>query len=475
LFAAGLFLILTVPRMTQPGMFSDGVVYASIARNMAEGRGTFWAPEYTKTVLTVFHDHPPLGLALEASFFRVAGDHPWVERAYSLTAGLVLALLIVMLWRRMGPDKRGDWLPLVFWLLPSFVSWSIVNNMLDVTQAVFTTFAVLAAVTAMTSHRHLIWSALAGVAVSAAVLTKGPVGLFPLAAPAIYALIVDRNRAMRAAAVTAVMAGVPTLMAAALWQYPPARAAARADVDVQLLPSLSGQREVAESRWHFVEVFVLEIVARMGGLLAIAWMIARRLRSAGTAVDAAQAREVPAHVRGDVPYFGRSMALFFLCVGLSASLPIAISPKMMGHYFVPSIPMFAIAGALFAYPLRTWRVPLWSAYVAGAVGLVLAVSAIALPIARGPFEERDVPRLGALDLIGPSLRPGEIVRTCPEAEGDWPLHAYLQRYLHVSMDAAAATPRPTFLRLLDRPCEVPAGCVLVRFAGDLEMYVCPAP
>lgn len=483
LFAVGLFLILTFPRMTQPGMFSDGVVYASIARNMAEGRGSFWSPEYTKTVLTTFADHPPLGLGLEAVLFRIAGDHPYVERAYSLAAGSVLALLIVLLWRRAGPDPRGDWLPLIFWLLPSFVSWSIVNNMLDVTQAAFTTVAVLAAVAAMRTARHTtsgherrgMWSALAGLTIAAAVLTKGPTGLFPLAVPAIYAATVDRRLWTRAAIATAAMLGVLAAASAALWSYPPAQEYAREYLRWQLLPSLSGQREAAESRWHFAAVFGSEIVARMGGLLLILWWAARR------AVKPRPARSHDEWSSHGADLHGPRLALCFFCVGLSASLPIAISPKMMGHYLVPSIPMFAMACALFV-----WDGPLRRAfanhdgsrhtkYLAGAAGVLLIGAAFAIPFVRGPLEERDVPRLGALNLIGPALQPGEIVRTCPDAEGDWPLHAYLQRFLHVSMDAATPTPRQTFLRLLDRPCDVPAGCVLVRFAGDLELYACPAP
>ena len=40
----------TVPRVTHRGMFVDGVTYASIARNLAEGHGSFWSPSYTATL-----------------------------------------------------------------------------------------------------------------------------------------------------------------------------------------------------------------------------------------------------------------------------------------------------------------------------------------------------------------------------------------------------------------------------------------
>ena len=41
LLLIGLFLILVSKSLLTEGMFFDGVTYASISRNMAEGQGTF--------------------------------------------------------------------------------------------------------------------------------------------------------------------------------------------------------------------------------------------------------------------------------------------------------------------------------------------------------------------------------------------------------------------------------------------------
>ena len=76
------FAAATLPRLAQRGMFVDGVTYASIARNLAEGRGTFWTPFYTDTLYPQFHQHPALGLWLQSLWFRALGDHLIVERAY---------------------------------------------------------------------------------------------------------------------------------------------------------------------------------------------------------------------------------------------------------------------------------------------------------------------------------------------------------------------------------------------------------
>jgi len=39
------------------------------------------------------------------------------------------------IWRRMQPADY-DWLPLLFWIVPSIVTWGVVNNMLENTQAI---------------------------------------------------------------------------------------------------------------------------------------------------------------------------------------------------------------------------------------------------------------------------------------------------------------------------------------------------
>ncbi len=235
------FAAATVPRLAHRGMFVDGVTYASIARNLAEGRGSFWSPSYTATLYPQFHEHPPLGFWLQSLWFRVLGDHLFVERLYTAVVALATGVLIGLIWRRLDTDAassgdhvveddgRGtagysarddcgqaeggqcgrnglDWLPLVLWIAVPVVSWSIVGNLLETTVALFTTGAVLSALAAVAdtsgeSRRDnpaskvtafdatTGWSVLSGFCIVAAGLTKGPVGLFPLVAPLAFLLL----------------------------------------------------------------------------------------------------------------------------------------------------------------------------------------------------------------------------------------------------------------------------------------------
>src|SRR5207247_6982650 len=116
LTAAGCLAAL-VPRLAHRGMFLDGVTYASIARNLAQGRGRFWAPHYTDTIYPAFHEHPPLAFWLQSLWFQAFGDHWFVERAYSATAAALIALFIIVTWRAVQavPDASNQ-----YWLLVAF-------------------------------------------------------------------------------------------------------------------------------------------------------------------------------------------------------------------------------------------------------------------------------------------------------------------------------------------------------------------
>ena len=84
LLAATCMVALTVPRLWQRGMFVDGMTYAVVARNMALGIGSIWAPSLSDTIYARFFEQPPLGMALQAIAFALVGDHFAVERVFSL-------------------------------------------------------------------------------------------------------------------------------------------------------------------------------------------------------------------------------------------------------------------------------------------------------------------------------------------------------------------------------------------------------
>ena len=101
--AISLYCLLVLPRMLSHGMFMDGVVYASIARNMAENYGNFWQPYYTETVYPIFYEHPPLGFWLQSWAYRLCGDSVYVETWWGFCVGALSLLVLAGIWRCSAP------------------------------------------------------------------------------------------------------------------------------------------------------------------------------------------------------------------------------------------------------------------------------------------------------------------------------------------------------------------------------------
>ncbi len=69
LFTISAILILTISQLIQDGVFMDGMLYISVSKNLADGMGTFWEPHFSKTVMTVFREQPPLYFGMLSYFF----------------------------------------------------------------------------------------------------------------------------------------------------------------------------------------------------------------------------------------------------------------------------------------------------------------------------------------------------------------------------------------------------------------------
>jgi 4-amino-4-deoxy-L-arabinose transferase-like glycosyltransferase len=68
----------------QDGMFVDGLLYATVSRNLALGFGTFWDPYVSQTFMQHFHEQPPLVFWLQSLFFRLDPHSIYPERIYGL-------------------------------------------------------------------------------------------------------------------------------------------------------------------------------------------------------------------------------------------------------------------------------------------------------------------------------------------------------------------------------------------------------
>ena len=420
LLLVGIVLILMSKSLLTEGMFFDGVTYASISRNMAEGQGTFWNPHYTQTLYPEFRQHPPLALGIEALAFKAFGDHLWVEKAYSVLMFLLSGLLIVMIWRRTTNNPRWAWLPLLFWIAMPLVTWCATNNMLENTMTVFVLLSVYLMIVSYQKNNKL-WLFMAGVALFAAFLSKGFTGLFPLVFPIIYCIFDEKRRWIQGPIDTillvvtlAVLAGVMFLV------FPPSFAYLKDYITLQVV---GGGLHEATVKTRFFIVFSLLLQWIMPLLMVAIILIMSKVFNK----EKHKVFEFPPD---------RKWFLIFLLFGLSGVLPIMVSVKQRDFYMLAALPFFALAFGHFSLSMvnmmlleikpktRKWML-LGSSGVL-LLGLVLNVCHIGKYGRDEALIEEVKQRIAAAD--GQNM-----IEISPEEYTQWAKHAYFMRYGKISL------------------------------------------
>ncbi len=190
LFVLTLYFLLIGHKLLRLGIHGDGVEYASIARNMADGVGTFWKPYLDETIHPVFHEHPPLVFWIQSHFFRLFGDGPYLEAFYGFGVGLAILGCMAWFWRRVRRDvqlpPQGYWWPMLLIVpLPIFTYMMQINRLVST----YTVLAIVAAYVAYRSavgQRHIIFfSVMSGILIYLGFIAKGPVAFFTLAVPSL--------------------------------------------------------------------------------------------------------------------------------------------------------------------------------------------------------------------------------------------------------------------------------------------------
>lgn len=342
LFTLSFILITFLPRSIDDTMFMDGLTYAAIARNMSEGIGSFWRPFFAHSFWLpydnddYFSGHPPLQFGLQSLLFRLFGDTPAVENGYNLLILTGYIFLIVRIWRKLlGPanEFRGfGWLPVLCWYGIVTVYYSIPNNFLDSTMGLFCLascyFQLLFLKGESDFNKSAFWLVTAGICIVLAILTKGPVGLYPLALPVIYAFSTPSFSFSKAVWPTIIMLAVVAEGVAGTLAYGPAREFMTTYFNGQVVQALLQKREKAGTGWvaHFTLLaellrnlipHLLALAILYGLAYGLKWKITReKLITENTQLTA--------------------------LVAAAGIVPMLVSIKQYPHYLLPALPFVAL-------------------------------------------------------------------------------------------------------------------------------------
>ncbi|MEQ8907732.1 MAG: glycosyltransferase family 39 protein [Vicingaceae bacterium] len=412
-----LFLMILSPQLFSEGMFMDGIYYATIARNMAEGIGTFWDPTFTQTLGKHFYDHPPLAFGFQSLFFTVFGDHFWVERLYSFLCYVLTALLMLYTWTLIAPKTILKWgvISLFLWISIPKVIWGAPNNLLENTSMIFVLLSVILQI------KHLKKSSftklfIAGVLLFAGFLTKGFTALFPLSFPFFYALI---NRSWKGIVLQylAILIGLLTPLLL-LWLFSSEGIKALENyLNIQVLASLKGVQSV-DSRFYILRRFFEEILVILL-LCVLVWSLVK-------------------YWKKKRPSFHRTYFWPLILCGLSGVLPIMISLKQSTFYIIPTFSLFCLAASLFLAPrlqvlFAEIHLKSKAKKAFGIMSSVLLLLAFGLNYHNFGQLKRDKDKLSDIKKIIAELPSESIVQCGIELQREWSYYAYFYRYGKISL------------------------------------------
>jgi 4-amino-4-deoxy-L-arabinose transferase-like glycosyltransferase len=417
-FTTIVFCGLLLPFLVQASMFLDGVSYAAIGNNLANGVGTFWQPHYTETYAAEFYRHPPLAFGIQSLFYKVLGDGMYVERIYSFTCAFLTGTGIALLWRLFQVDsesKNKSWLPVLLWISVPLTFWAYSNNILENTMSVFAIFSVYTISKALLEKKWYWLIAGAGLIILA-FLTKGFVGLFPLIAPLLFGIAYQSKFKLALLYNLLLVLFASVAIAILFVLIPDAKMNTFAYVKDQLLPALENADTTTSNRFKILPELLLELAFPL--VLIGLFYLRKRIK------------------KQPFNWINKQEAIYFLLIGLAASLPIIISLKQRKFYMMPSVAYFVL-GASFIINSQLDSFLIWMDkkkkwFLTLNVGSAILV--LSLCWFNFGHYSKDADKWHDVRIIADHVNEDETISTSKALWGDWGLHAYLSRTNHISID-----------------------------------------
>lgn len=459
--AIGISII--VPGLLMQGMFMDGQQYACVAKNYANGKGSFWFPFLSQSWCMApkgaFLEHPPLFYWLESFSFKLFGNSIFSERIFSLFMFVLNGFLIRAIWNIVTNKEISNyaWLPLFFFFGIPIVAWVFQNNIIEETLSVFTLLSIYFVLLAFkkTNQTYLYFIS-AGISVFLASLTKGLPGLFPIVAPLIYFFVFKKPSLLKAAFGFLIVAIVPIVFYFLIIKFnSDANESLSYYVKERLLNRIKNSPST-DSRFFILGGLFQELIPILL-FSVITWYIGKKK----IGEDLLKSSSV-------------KWALFFLLIGLSGSLPLMLTLVQNKFYFFPALPFFAISSAFFVLPVIKKLVEVFeyrpiylkrikiASYVAIAIALLLCITSI------GHYKrdkEFIADAYATINMVGNE----KVIRVSGDVYHKWNFQFYVLRFGDISFDPSSQSQQLFFIDLKSSKSPVPDGYKL--YSNELSEFV----
>ena len=424
----GVLLALTLPLVMQKGLFMDGLIYSTLSSNLSDGIGTYWNPSFSETIMNSFHGHPPLGFILESFLFDLLGNEFYVEKIYSFLTCLLTAFFIFKIWIKISYSKEIKklyWLPILLWITVPRCFWAYNNNMLENTMGLFSIASLYCLLSALNKklYKQVLLFIFSGTLMLLSFLSKGFPGLFPLAFFLLYSFVNIKTYRIKKMLFHSSLLIILTSLISFFFFYfnLEAKENILEYLNIQVLESLIG-KGVVGSRWYIMSILLQEILIMI--LITIVLVISKYKTSLN------QLKNKPDALR---------LFMLFALIGLSASVPIMISPNQLGFYITPSIPYFSIAfSILIAHIVCEYlnKINIKTTYfkVFKYQGYVLIPLIIIYSFYNYGSYSRNHNMIQDIEIISKHISRGSTIGISKQLSKNWSLMAYCQRKFNINLD-----------------------------------------
>lgn len=381
----------------------DGATYAAVARNLATDAGSMWDLFYTPNLYPHFVEHPPLHLWLQSLVFIVLGDHWWIEDAFGLVMWIVTAWGLDRLGEKMGLSPFQILAAMLMWTLIPVIYWGYSNNLLETSLSAWMVWSTYFTVVGIRSQK-LFPLVIAGIFISAGVLTKGPVALFPLAVPFIWFIVDLTKPSWKWVHPTLIVfLGFAAPLIALFWLRDAQDYFIRY-WNKQILQSLDHVQTV-NNRWYLPFQFVLQLGIPIG------LVVVSQFRKGSQKIT--------------FPTLSKP-SLVLWAIALSAVFPMMISLKQRDFYLIPAMGFAALALATMIKDSRMKHILAVRRYYSCILLLCLGTGLIARFIPAVTRSERAT-LMNSIQEISKS-RKGQTFYVAPELLKNWNLIAQCARF-----------------------------------------------
>jgi 4-amino-4-deoxy-L-arabinose transferase-like glycosyltransferase len=416
LAVAGIFLIIVSPALLADGMFVDGLIYATISKNLATGLGSFWHLHFTDSIFPVFSTHPPLAFGLESLFYDLLGTSRFTEHIYSLVLVFLTTFIIIMIWKSVTALRNGGWIPVFIWIAMPSVTWAAANNMLENTLDLFICLSVLFYIMSLKRNR-IIFLIMSGFMLSCGFMTKGLITLFPLSLPFFFWLFTGKRKFLKIVADTFIIllsAIVPVILI--FYLIPDARAMLTQYLGIVF--DLTKNAATKDSRFYILNFLLKELIPAASIVIVI--LIYGKWKKYDFSLLKTNLKS----------------SLAFLFLGLSGVVPIMITRMQSGYYLVPGLAFFAIAFALFIHPfIEKILTAIKNINVFNIISIALLSTGIVLCIYFSGRICRDRNMINDMKIISSVVPDNSTIGILPDMVTYWNLHGYYGRYHNITLDA----------------------------------------